>query len=179
MTSEKIVELLLGPAWHAVALPLSILLAATPFQVFGGLTGALVYAKGRGRMQFWISNILIVGRVAAVLVAGWVGITYVATIVAIITIIYSFVAVSISAEVAGICPPLLWRGLLAPFVCAITACGVCEVAVYLFGSQILTLVIAVIGSFLLYIGLLVMLEPRQLLDDIAMFRALVRKQPVT
>jgi O-antigen/teichoic acid export membrane protein len=179
VASPWIIRLALGPAWSTAALPLSILLATSTFQVFGGLTGALLYAKGHGGLQLRISLTLVVGRVIAVLTAGWFGLDGIAFIIGLVNVAYGAIAIVTPARLIGICPRIVLRGLLAPFGCAVAASVACELLVRVFGSQNLTVILAGLLSLLLYVGLLIMLERRRLVNDIAMLRTLLRKKPVT
>ncbi len=179
VASSQIIAICLGPAWHNAAIPLSIILVTSTFQIFGGLAGALLYAKGRGDLLLSLGVGLTVGRVLAVLTAGWLGLTGVATMIGVANIAYGIIAVVGPARVIGISPLLLWRGLWMPLLCAVLSGAACAILLNIFGSQALTLVIALLLSLVLYVGLLVILEPRRLLSDIEALRALIRRQPVT
>jgi O-antigen/teichoic acid export membrane protein len=179
VVSSQIIDLFLGPAWHTVALPLSILLATSSFPTIGGLTSALLYAKGRGDTQLWLSSSLIAGRVLAVLTAGLFGLVGVAGVIAAVNFAYGIIAVIVPARVIGVSSPVLLRQLLVPFGCAIAASAVCEVLLHIFGQQTPTVILAVLVSLLLYLSLLIMLDRRRLIGDVGMLRAFIRKQPAT
>jgi PST family polysaccharide transporter len=175
VASSQIIGLFLGVAWHTAALPLSILLATSTFPTIGGLSSALVYAKGRGGLQLWISGSLVAARVLVVLAAGSLGLNGIAAVIGIVNVAYGFVAIMVPARVAGTSPRALLHGMSAPFGCAIAAGAVCEMLLRIFGSQTYILILAELVSLLVYLGLLAMLEHRRLIDDIAMLRALIKK----
>lgn len=175
VASSQIIGLFLGVAWHTAALPLSILLATATFPTIGGLSSALVYARGRGGLQLWISGSLIVARVLVVLAAGSLGLDGIAAAIGAVNVAYGFVAIVVPARVAGTSPRILLRGMLAPFGCAVVAGAACEMLLHVCGSQTHTLILAEFVSLLVYLGLLVMLERPRLTEDIAMLRALLKK----
>jgi O-antigen/teichoic acid export membrane protein len=177
VASSHIIRLVLGPAWHTAALPLAILLTTSTFPAIGGLTSALIYAKGRGGVQLGLSSSLALGRALAVLAGGLLDLNGVAAVVGAVNVAYGITAVTAPAGMVGVSPQVLLRGLLAPFGCAITAAAVCEMLLCIFGSQILTLISAEFVSLVLYFGLLIVLERRRLIGDIAMLRLLLSRQP--
>jgi O-antigen/teichoic acid export membrane protein len=176
VASSQIIGLFLGAAWHATALPLSILLATSTFPTIGGLSSALVYARGAGGLQLWISGSLITARVLVVLAARSLGLDGIAALIGAVNVAYGFIAVMVPARIVGTSPGVLLRGMFAPFGCAVAAAGACEMLLHSFGSQIHTLVLAVFISLLLYLGLLAMLGRQRLAEDIAMLRALCKKK---
>lgn len=179
VASSEIIRLFLGPAWHAAAVPVAILLATSIFPTIGGLTSALTYAKGRGDVQLGLSSGLVVGRILAVLAAGLLGLNGVVAIIGTVNVAYGIAAVIIPAGMIDVSLKVLVRGLLAPFGCAIMAALAFEMLLRTFGSQTITLIFTALVSFVLYIGLLIALERRRLISDIAMLGGLLKKQPAT
>ncbi len=175
LASSRMIEVLLGPAWHSAALPLSLLLATSAFPAIGGLTSALLYAKGRGDMQLLISGTLICGRVLAVLAAGFLGLIGVAAVLGAINVTYSVIAVMVPARVIGVSPSILLRGLVAPFGCAVSAGAAYETLLSAFGSDIFTVIAGGLLSLLLYVALLIALERGRLFGDLAMLRSILGK----
>ncbi|WP_158931646.1 oligosaccharide flippase family protein [Acidisphaera sp. S103] len=175
VASSQIIGLFLGVAWHAAALPLSILLATSTFPTIGGLSSALVYARGRGGLQLCIGGSLIAARVLVVLAAGSLGLDGIAAVIGAVNVAYGIVAIMVPARVVGTSPRVLLHEMLAPFGCAMAAGAACEILLHIFGSQTHTLILAEFVSLLVYLGLLVMLEHRRLIEDIAMLRALLKK----
>jgi O-antigen/teichoic acid export membrane protein len=179
VTSSPIIALCLGTAWHSAALPLSIILVTSTVQIFGGLAGALLYAKGRGDLLLRLGVGLTVGRVLAVLTAGWLGLTGVAAMLGVINVAYGLVAVIGPARAIGVSPRLLLSGLRVPLGCAGLSAAACSILLNMFGSEAAGLIIALLVSFVLYVGLLAILEHRRLISDIEAIRVLLRGRPAT
>ena len=176
-SSSRIIGLFLGPAWHAVAIPLSILLPTFVFTALGGQTSALLFAKGRGGFQLWMSGSFTVAKVLAVLLASRFGLITVAAAVGMVNIVCGFVAIIAPARIIGTSPRTLFRGLLAPFGCAMVAGMLGERLLSAFDTSLPTLILVQLASILFYVGLLILLERDRLSEDIMTLHGLVRKQP--
>ena len=175
--SAEIIRLFLGPAWHAAAVPLALLLPSFAFAAIGTLNSALLYARGRGGTQLALGSMFTIGRVGAAATGLWVGLAGVAALVALVNVAASIAGAIIPARVLGFSPLTLFRGLVVPFGCAAAAGCLCEILLRLMGERAVTLVVAELLSFSAYLGLLVLLEGRRLRTDIEALRALVRKRP--
>jgi O-antigen/teichoic acid export membrane protein len=72
-TAPDIVRVILGPKWEQASVLLRILIPFYAINVVASQSGAVLLARNRGWLLFWISIILTLGRTVVVAMGPWLG----------------------------------------------------------------------------------------------------------
>jgi O-antigen/teichoic acid export membrane protein len=110
-TASEILNAILGPKWDQAAAVLSILAPFYAMLVVAGVGGAVLVARNRGWLLFWMYTILAIGRVVAVGSGPWLGPIGVAVGIGATMVVFSLAMIVASARgdvspfLLGLAPP--------------------------------------------------------------------------
>lgn len=151
-----LVSLTLGPKWQDVSLLLQVL---TPFyimNVISSQSGAILVATGRGWPLFWITMVLVVGRVAAIGLG--VEISPLATVlgIGVVHTAFSWLMLLVPGRQGLITVGPVLRSLVGPVAAGILAGALCWGMLQMLAPTLLSACLAIVGSTAAY-GLLILL----------------------
>ncbi|HLJ70747.1 MAG TPA: oligosaccharide flippase family protein [Roseiarcus sp.] len=168
-SAPQILDLILGPRWSDAGELLRLLIPFYALGVVSGQTGAVLLAKGRGWLLFWLSLFLAVGRIAAVAAGPLVGQAGVALGVGVALAFFSLAMFSTAGHPGGA------RRLLGAPVSPILAAALAGTAAFALlraaEPSVWLLALAWGGGGLVYIATLALMQGRTLASDIKTARS--------
>ncbi|MDR3494226.1 MAG: oligosaccharide flippase family protein [Ancalomicrobiaceae bacterium] len=167
-TAPEILGVILGPKWDAASTLLRILIPFYALQVVASQSGAVLLARGRGWLLFWLSLVLTCGRVGAVAIGPWIGQVGVACGIGAVLTVFAMLMFRAPRRSNA---PRLERGIVAPAVAGLAAGVVCYELARQHGGLGWIAVCWATGA-LAYIGVLVLLQGKTVLNDLQAIRRL-------
>lgn len=167
--APEVIGVILGPKWHDVILPFSILAVATFFRLGMKISGSVQRASGATRQMIWTQALYAVLVIGGCLVAMPGGITRVALAVSM-SVIVAYIAITLACcRRVGVTMVALLRVHRAGLLLALTVIAICVPVVRIARVSDLpaVLVLLVVGLALLpWITVLVVTAPSPLLGTI-------------
>lgn len=151
-----LISLLLGPKWQDAAMLLQVL---TPFyimNVLASLSGAILTARGRSWALFWITIVLVVGRIAAIAIGVEISPLAVALSIGVAHMAFCALMLGVPGRLGLIEIRRVARSLVGPIAAAMLAGGLCWWILGMLPATLLSACLAIAASALAY-GLLVLL----------------------
>jgi O-antigen/teichoic acid export membrane protein len=172
-TAPEIFRFILGPKWDAASTLLRILIPFYALHVTAAQSGAVLLARGRGWLLFWLTMILAVGRVAAVCAGPWIGQVGVAYGIGLAEVIYAALMFGAPTWKSSSSPMPMLRGLAAPILSGAVAGLVGYWLAHVHPPSSLWIAFSIsIGGFA-YIVLMFLLQGRTLLSDLDAIRQML------
>jgi O-antigen/teichoic acid export membrane protein len=155
-TAPEILRVILGPKWDAASTLLRILIPFYALNVVSAQSGAVLLAKGRGWLLFWISILLTVGRVAAVAAGPETGQIGVAYGIGVTLTIYSFLMFAAPGYYRG--ARRLVLATAAPIVASAAAGLVCYACARMVSGSLVWIGVCWALGGLVYFAVLIALQ---------------------
>jgi PST family polysaccharide transporter len=121
--APELVSFLLGPKWPDLSFMLRVFLPLYALAAISVQTGPILLAYGRFDIQFWCMLGLSVGRVIAIGLGFWLGLSGAVYAVAIVTFLFCVAMLVVPAEVTGCRPGPVLLGLVRPAISSVLAAG--------------------------------------------------------
>lgn len=172
-TAPEILRVILGPKWDAAAALLRILIPFYALNVVAGQSGAVLLARGRGWLLFWLSIVLTAGRVGAVAIGPWIGQTGVAIGVAAALTVYCWLMFQAPGDAEGRRDWRLIAAVAAPIAASALAGLACWYVASLGAHSVASIAGAWVVGGVVYLTALFALQGKVLLNDLRALRAFV------
>lgn len=169
------VHLLLGRGWEATGPLLAIILPTYAVAIVSAQGNAILFAKGRAEVQLALSSGWAAAKVLAVLTVPWLGLTGATAVVGAVNLIYAGAAAWVPAKLTGVSGRRLVGSFAGPLLAAAAAAIACRLLMPAAETRLLAVVGHQAAAFLLYLVLVVALQPRQIAEDIRQARRLLKK----
>lgn len=177
--APELVDVLLGPKWTDLSLYLRVLLPIWSFQVICTQSVAVIVAYGRFDVQFWSSSGFSLGRVFAVCLAPWIGLSGTIFAIGFVTLIYCVVMLIVASRLAE-CPALpLLRSLAAPALSATMGAGTYLLLIDWSPINHLWIITSLFSGFAVYAVCMVSIDRKTLLSDWQSIRELMGLRAVS
>jgi O-antigen/teichoic acid export membrane protein len=174
-SAPRLVPVLLGSKW-VTAIPLiQILLPAYVVSGIASLSGAPLLAMGRYELQFYGQAGLSGGRVLAVCLGPWIGLTGIAYGVSVVTAIYALTMLVLPATVTGCRPLPALRNLLDPFVASLVLGLVCWLILRQAPPSFLRVGLASVLGAVAYFSVCLVIGRARLMQDFRLLKQLLLK----
>lgn len=167
-SAPEVLVLILGSKWSQAGELLRLLVPFYALTVVSAQSGAVLLARGRGWILFYVSLFLTLGRVAAVAVGPWVGQTGVAIGIDLSLGLYSF-AMFRAAGSAGDARRMI-GALTWPAAASVAAAAVCLLSLRIAGPHPVSLVASWIAGGAVYLIALAFLHRSTLRADVSALR---------
>jgi PST family polysaccharide transporter len=170
------VPLFLGSKW-LVAIPLMQIMVPTyAMSLVAGLSGAVLLARGRYEIQFYAQMGASAGRVLAVSLGPWVGITGIAYGISGVSILYTLFMLTVPVAITGCRPLPVLRNLAGPFVASLVMGGVCELFLRHALPSLSRLVLAAILGAVSYVAMTLLVDRARLTQDFKLVQQILLKK---
>jgi PST family polysaccharide transporter len=172
-----LISLTLGPKWHDASLLLQVL---TPFyilNVISSQSGAILIARGKGWVLFWITMVLVVGRIGAIALGVEISTLAVALSIGAVHVVFSSLMLIVPGRQGLIAVGSVARSLVGPLAAGALAGLLCWWILDTMPPTLLSAVLAVGGSVAAY-GVLVLLfdGSRVIAEGNAIMRILLKNR---
>jgi O-antigen/teichoic acid export membrane protein len=174
-TAPQIVAIILGPKWDAAAGLLRILIPFYALNVVASQSGAVLLARGRGWLLFWLSLLLTAGRVAAVAMGPSIGESGVAFGIGAALSVFAALMFQAPGAVEGRRDWSLLLAIVPPVAASMAAGLVCWFVASLASSGILWIAFSWAAGGLVYLVILFALQGTTLLHDLTALRAIATR----
>jgi PST family polysaccharide transporter len=174
-TAPEILRVVLGPKWDAAATLLRVLIPFYALNVVASQSGAVLLARGKGWLLFWLSAALTVGRVVAVAAGPWVGQVGVAVGVGAALTGFGWLMLRAPGDAAGRRDGKLAAAIAAPVAASVVAGAACWFAASLTSRSIAWIAASWVAGGFAYLAVLFALQGKTLLDDLKALRALAAR----
>lgn len=151
-----LISLFLGPKWQDASLLLQVL---TPFyimNVISSQSGAILVARGRGWTLFWITMVLVVGRIGAITLGVGISPLAVALAIGAAHTVFSTLLMAVPGRLGLIAIGRVARSLVGPLAAGALAGALCWWILQSLSPNLLSACLAIAGSFAAY-GVLILL----------------------
>lgn len=165
--ADTLIELFLGRSWVAMSPLFQLFLLTYAFSAPVTLGSAILYAKGKTSIQLHITSEVAAIRIASVVLAPWTGMWSVWAGLPAANVYAGWRGVIAYCRSVDRPPTTLIKPLLIPGACAIGAGFVCWGTAGPLRGNFITVFLEIIGSFSLYLLLLILLDRQRLLNDLA------------
>jgi O-antigen/teichoic acid export membrane protein len=172
--APELINLLLGPKWSGLSLFLRIFLPLYFFSVVCSQSAPILLAYGRYEIQFWCMVGLSTGRIVSVVLGLWVGLTGTVCGIAVTMFLFCVAMLIFPAKATGCQPLPMLAGLIRPALSSVAAA-----VVYLMiltessSSTNWTLATGLTGGLLAYALCMVLIDRKNLVEDLTMVRGIV------
>ncbi|MCJ2012612.1 oligosaccharide flippase family protein [Methylobacterium sp. J-076] len=171
-----LVASLLGPKWQEASVLLQILIPFYILNVVSAQSGAILLARGFGWTLFWITFVLLVGRIGAVYVGGSLSPVVVVTGIGLVHIVFSGLMIAVPARHRMVAAAPLLSSLAKTSGSAAVAGIGCGLLLGLLPPTLVCAALAMAGGFALYCLLLLALDGRRVMNEgLALVRLLTRR----
>ena len=171
------VPVFLGSKWLMAIPLLQIMIPSYAMGLVSGLSGAVLLAQGRFDIQFYAQLGATAGRVMAVALGPWVGVTGVACGIAIVTAIYALFMLIIPAGITGCRPLPVLRNLAGPFVASLLTGAICWLFLRHEAPSLARIVLAALLGALTYFAAILLVDRARLTQDFTLLRQILLKKP--
>lgn len=179
-SAPEILAFVLGPKWSDAGELLRLLIPFYALNVVGGQSGAVLFARGRGWLNFWQSAMLSTLRVVAVALGPLIGQTGVALAIDAALLLYTCTMLSTTGHPHG--ARRLAGAIAGPAVAAVGAGAACFALLHALGSGLGAVCAGWLGGAVVYLAVLALLQRRLLLADLeaakSIFSGMRRRFPV-
>jgi O-antigen/teichoic acid export membrane protein len=169
---------LLGPKWAELTPLLQVLLPSAAFLTIANQITAILLAINRFEIAFWCAAGLNAGRLLAVLLGAWVGITGVAYGIGLVTLLYLTALLFFADQPTGCRPMALLRGLAGPFISSLAGAAGCYLCLRLYSTGVGSTIIALVGGTVIFIGFMLLLDRQGLIEDWKTARRVMAEQKI-
>lgn len=176
VTAPALIPIFLGPRWMSATPMLQILLPAYVLNVLGSQNGAVLLAYNRYDIQLYHMIALSIGKVAAICLGPWIGLTGVAYGIAGVSAIYAAAMIFGSTAITGCHPLPVLKGLIGPFVASLFAGAVGGALVGYCGENIFYLVLCLVIGTIAYGMAIILIDRKHLVSDLMVLRSMLRSR---
>jgi len=163
--APQLVDLLLGPKWNDLVFFVRVLLPLYSFTVICFQSAPILLAYGRFDIQFWCVVGLSVGRVFAVLLGLWIGLTGMLYAIVAVTMIFCVIMLIVPAEITGSKPLPMLAGLVSPLISSVAAVGVFFLLIRENPTSVIWTATSLIVGLLAYTICMLLIDQKNLVDD--------------
>ncbi len=163
--APQLVDLLLGPKWNDLVFFVRVLLPLYSFTVICFQSAPILLAYGRFDIQFWCVVGLSVGRVFAVLLGLWIGLTGMLYAIVAVTMIFCVIMLIVPAEITGSKPLPMLAGLVSPLISSVAAVGVFFLLITENPTSVIWTATSLIVGLLAYAICMLLIDQKNLVDD--------------
>jgi O-antigen/teichoic acid export membrane protein len=176
-TAPEILGAILGPKWDQASELLRILIPFYAMNVVAGQSGAVLLARNRGWVLFWISLGLTIGRLAAVSAGPWIGESGVALAIgaAIAANAIVMLEIPLYSRSTGERKFSLLRETFEPLVSSAAAGVICFMLARP-GNGLIWIACCWIIAAAVYLGVMTALRPRTFRQDLKALRGLALRR---
>jgi PST family polysaccharide transporter len=177
VSAPMAVPLFLGPKWLMAIPLLQIMMPAYAMGLVGGLSGAILLARGRFGMQFYGQLGVTAGRVLAVCLAPWVGMVGAACGISGVTTVYALFMLTVPASVTGCHPLPVLRNLVGPFVASLATALIGWLCLHQASPSLERIMLAATLSALTYLAVNFLVDRARLTQDFKLLQQILFKKP--
>jgi len=142
-----------------------VLLPLYSFTVICFQSAPILLAYGRFDIQFWCVVGLSVGRVFAVLLGLWIGLTGMLYAIVAVTMIFCVIMLIVPAEITGSKPLPMLAGLVSPLISSVAAVGVFFLLIRENPTSVIWTATSLIVGLLAYTICMLLIDQKNLVDD--------------
>jgi O-antigen/teichoic acid export membrane protein len=176
VSAPMAVPLLLGPKWLMAIPLLQIMMPSYAMGLVGGLSGAILLARGRFGIQFYGQLGATLGRILAVCLGPWVGMIGVACGITGVTTIYALFMLIVPATVTGCHPLPVLRNLAGPFAASLAMAFICWLCLRQASPSLKRIMLAATLSALTYVAVNLLVDRARLIQDLRMLQQILFKK---
>jgi O-antigen/teichoic acid export membrane protein len=176
VSAPMAVPLFLGSKWLTAIPLLQIMLPSYAMGLVAGLSGATLLARGRFGLQFYAQLGVTAGRVLAVCLGPWVGITGAAYGIASVTTLYALFMLIVPATVTGCHPLPVLRNLAGPFVASLATAAICWLSLHHASPSLERMVLAAMLGGLTYLAVNLLVDRARLTQDFTLLQQVLFKK---
>lgn len=175
-TAPEILGVILGPKWDAASTLLRVFIPFYALNVVSAQSGAVLLARGRGWLLFWISVFLTAGRIGVVCVGPLIGQVGIAFGIGAVLTLYSLLMFEAPGYMGSTRGRVLGRMIVPPVLSSVVAAAICyELAGWAHGNLI-GIALCWLAGAMAYIAVLAAMQRKTLRQDLAALRALLRSR---
>ena len=176
VSAPMAVPLFLGPKWLMAISLLQIMLPSYAMGLIAGLSGAALLAQGRFAIQFYAQLGATAGRILAVCLGPWVGITGIACGIASVTTLYALFMLIVPATITGCRPLPVLRNLAGPFVASLMMGAICRLFLLHAAPSLARIVLAAVLGALTYVAVTLLVDRVRLTQDFKLLQQILFKK---
>jgi O-antigen/teichoic acid export membrane protein len=176
--APQLVDLLLGPKWIDLAFMLRVLLPLWALTMIANQVGAILLAKGRFEIQFWCTIANNVGRLIAIGIGAWTGLTGALCGLAIVTILYFAAMLVASVPATGSRPLPVLQGLAGPAISSLIGAGACLASLQVVPAGVAGTLAGLIFGLAIFLISMLLLDRKGLMEDWQAIRRLASARAV-
>lgn len=165
VSAPMAVPLFLGAKWLAAIPLLQIMLPSYAMGLVAGLSGATLLARGRFDIQFYAQLGATAGRVLAVCLGPWVGITGIACVITGVTTLYALFMLIVPATITGCRPVPVLRNVAGPFVASLAMGAICWLLLRHVPPSLTRIALTAILGALTYLAVTLLVDRARLTQD--------------
>ena len=174
-TAPEIFGVILGPKWDAASTLLRVFIPFYALNVVSAQSGAVLLARGRGWLLFWISVFLTAGRIGVVCVGPLIGQVGIAFGIGAVLTLYSLLMFEAPGYMGSTRGRVLGRMIVPPVLSSVVAAAICyELAGWAHGNLIGIALCWLAGA--MAVAVLAAMQRKTLRQDLAALRALLRSR---
>jgi O-antigen/teichoic acid export membrane protein len=163
--APELISLTLGPKWIHLSLFLRIFLPLYAFSVICSQTAPILLAYGRYDIQLWCMVGLSSGRVVAVVLGMWFGLTGTLCCIALVTLLFCGAMLVLPAKATGCRPLPMLADLIYPTGSSVLAAGTFLIVIGLFPTSIIWTFTSLAAGLLVYTLSMAVLDGKNLAED--------------
>jgi O-antigen/teichoic acid export membrane protein len=177
--APELIDILLGPKWIDLSLYLRVLLPIFSLQVICTQSVAVIVAYGRFDVQFWSSSGYGLGRVIAVCLAPWIGVSGTIFAIGFVTLVYCLVMLIVASWLAKCRALPFLRGLAAPALSAAIGTGSYLLLITNDPANRVWIVISLVAGLAVYAACMLLIDRKTLFYDWKSIRDLLAGRQVS
>jgi len=166
--TPTVVPMVMGPAWQAAVPVIAIVLPTYSLSVIGGLTTAVLNARGRSDVGFWATTCVASARVLATCLAPLAGLPAVAIGIGTANVVYAAGIVIVAAPLIGCRRTSVLAELRGALASAAVGGGVCLAMLHLHSAGLAWSAVSFVSAAAASLLTLALVEQRRLKDDFGM-----------
>jgi PST family polysaccharide transporter len=174
--APELVDLLLGPKWVDLSFFLQVFLPLYSFSVICSQSAPLLLAYGHFDIQFWSIVGLSLGRVLAVFLGFWIGLTGTVYGIVVVTIVFCVLMLVIPVKTTGCKPLPMLAGLVSPFISSVIAVGALLLLIRQFPVSATWTFTSLGGGLFVYIVCMVLIDRKSLIEDWSTIRRILSRK---
>jgi O-antigen/teichoic acid export membrane protein len=177
--APELISLTLGPKWTDLSLFLRIFLPLHSFTVVCSQTAPILLAYGRFDIQFWCIVGLTFGRVLAVVLGLWIGLTGALCGIALVTLLFSIAMLVFPAKATGCRPLPVLAGLFYPTIASVLAAVAYLTVIGFFPMSMIWTLTSLAAGLLVYALSMAFLDWKDLAGDWSTIRSIALTRRTT